>query len=75
MEAVKESPNPIQHLKDPVDPAKLAHRELLSGEFWKKIPAYHDISEEQFLDHKWQAKNSITKISKLLATLQGIVPK
>ncbi|ACY12822.1 KamA family radical SAM protein [Haliangium ochraceum] len=65
----------IVHLKAPVDPATLAHRHLLDGPFWQRIPAYKEVSEEQFLDHKWQAKNSITKPAKLLAALQEIVPQ
>ena len=51
----------------------LAHRELLGGEFWRRIPAYANVSEAEFLDHKWQAKHSITNIRKLLATLEGLV--
>ena len=31
------------------------------------------MTEAEFLDHKWQAKNSITNIPKLLAALQGLV--
>ena len=44
--------------------------QLLGGEFWKRIPAYANVSEAEFLDHKWQAKNSITNIGKLLAALE-----
>ena len=29
--------------KPPVDPATLAHRDLLGGEFWRAIPAYADV--------------------------------
>ncbi len=53
--------------------ASLAHRELLGGEFWRRVPAYANISEAEFLDHKWQAKHSITNIGKLLAALEGLV--
>jgi lysine 2,3-aminomutase len=60
--------------KPPVDPSTLLYRSLRAGEWWKKIPAYKDVSEEQFLDHNWQAKNSITKIDKLLSTVQDLVP-
>src|SRR3954471_1648440 len=59
--------------KPPVDPATLAHRDLLGGEFWRAIPAYADVGPAEFLDHKWQAKHSITNIPKLLATLSGLV--
>jgi len=64
---------PPAALKPPVPSASLAHRELLGGEFWRRIPAYANISEAEFLDHKWQAKHSITNIGKLLAALEGLV--
>jgi lysine 2,3-aminomutase len=59
--------------KPPADPSTMAHRNLLQGEFWRRIPAYADVTEEQFLDHNWQAKSSITRVDKLLAALQGLV--
>jgi lysine 2,3-aminomutase len=60
-------------LRPPVPPASLAHRDLLGGEFWRRIPAYANVGEAEFLDHKWQAKHSITNIGKLLAALEGLV--
>jgi len=60
-------------LRPPVPAASLAHRELLGGEFWRRVPSYANVSEAEFLDHKWQAKHSITNIGKLLATLEGLV--
>jgi lysine 2,3-aminomutase len=60
-------------LKPPVDPASLTHRQLRGGPFWQAIPAYAQVSEAEFLDHRWQAKSSITNIPKLLAALQGLV--
>jgi len=65
----------IVHLKPPAPADALAHRELLDGPFWHKIPAYRDVTEEQFLDHIWQARHSITKPDKLLAALQDLVPQ
>ena len=53
-------------LKPPVDPSSLVHRKLLEGPFWQRVPAYAGVSEAEFLDHKWQAKNSITNVGKLL---------
>src|SRR5437763_15113047 len=64
---------PIQALRPPVPPASLAHRETLGGEFWRRVPAYANVTEAAFLDHKWQAKHSITNISKLLAALAGLL--
>jgi lysine 2,3-aminomutase len=66
-------PEPIVHKKAPVDPASLAYKELLRGPFWQKMPAYRDVTEQQFLDHAWQAKNTITNIPKLLKALEGLV--
>jgi lysine 2,3-aminomutase len=61
-------------LKPPVDPSSLVHRQLLDGPFWQHIPAYAQISEAEFLDHRWQAKNSITNVGKLLAAVKGLCP-
>jgi lysine 2,3-aminomutase len=68
---VAEEPAPT--LKPPVDPATLTHRDLLGGDFWRRIPAYAAITEAEFLDHRWQAKHSITNLGKLLGTLQSLV--
>jgi lysine 2,3-aminomutase len=65
--------SPVAAKKPPVDPATLAHKELLDGPFWQKIPAYREVTEVQFLDHSWQSKHTITKVSKLLEALQELV--
>ena len=44
----------INHLKPQVDPATLAWRELRRDPFWQKIPAWSEVDEETFLDHKWR---------------------
>jgi lysine 2,3-aminomutase len=59
--------------KPPVDPATLTHRDLEGGAFWRRIPAYAAVTEAEFLDHRWQAKHSITNTAKLLAALKGLV--
>jgi len=66
---------PIKHIKPVVDPSSLHHRHLLDGTFWQKIPAYRLIDEATFLDHSWQAKNSITNPQKLLQAVQHLVPQ
>ncbi|MBX3219876.1 MAG: KamA family radical SAM protein [Labilithrix sp.] len=48
------------------------HRDLLGGEFWRTIPAYADVTERDFRDHAWQAKNTITNATKLVAALRGL---
>jgi lysine 2,3-aminomutase len=52
----------------------LKHRQLLDGDFWRKIPAYQHISREVFLDHIWQARNSITRPEQLKDVLQDLLP-
>ncbi len=65
----------ITHIKPGVDATTLLHRNLLDGPFWQKIPAYKNIDEATFLDHNWQAKNTITNPARLLATVQDLVPQ
>jgi lysine 2,3-aminomutase len=60
-------------LKPPAAPEALAHRQLLDGPFWQRIPAYANVTEAEFLDHAWQAKHSITNTTKLLAAVAGLV--
>src|SRR5579859_6354340 len=65
---------PIVPKKPAVDPSSLVHKDLQRGPFWQRIPAYREVSEAQFLDHAWQAKNSVTKIAKLLEAVESLVP-
>lgn len=53
--------------------ASVRHRDLVGGEFWRRIPAFRDVTEQEFLDHRWQMKNTITRHSTLLEKLQGLV--
>ena len=61
--------------KPPVSEDRLDHRDLLDGEFWRRIPAYKDVDKDTFLDHRWQSKKTIRKADKLLETLAGIAPQ
>jgi lysine 2,3-aminomutase len=61
------------HVKPPVDPALLEHRNLRTGEFWREIPAYEKVGEKTFLDHIWQGKNSVKTPEELFATIGEIV--
>jgi lysine 2,3-aminomutase len=49
------------------------HRELVEGEFWQRVPAYRDIDEATFLDHRWQAKHSVTRAEQLYSVLRECV--
>jgi lysine 2,3-aminomutase len=61
------------HVKPPVDPALLEHRNLRGGEFWRTIPAYEDVDEKTFLAHIWQGRNSVKTPEELFETIGEIV--
>ncbi|MEA2665637.1 MAG: lysine 2,3-aminomutase [Candidatus Eremiobacteraeota bacterium] len=63
----------MHHLKPPVDPAALEHRNLRQGEFWREIPKYEHVDEKTFLDHIWQGKNSVKTAEELFETIGAIV--
>ncbi len=60
--------------KPPVEASALVHRDLRRGPWWQRIPAYRTIDQATFLDHSWQSKSSITKVSKLVEAIQDLVP-
>ncbi len=57
----------------PPERSPLEHRELLRGAFWQNVPLYAGVSEAEFLDHTWQAKNTISKPTKLVEALRELV--
>ncbi len=63
----------LAHTKPPIDPATLLYKTMPEAPDWRRIPAYADVTEEQFLDHRWQAKKSITRPDKLLEALRSLV--
>jgi len=62
----------IVHKKPAVDPTTLEHKNLTMPD-WRRIPSYAEVSDEQFFDHHWQSKKSITRPDKLLEALRGLV--
>ena len=52
----------------------LLHRQLRSGDFWREIPAFAEVSREEFLDYKWQIKNSLYGERRLLELMEGLAP-
>jgi lysine 2,3-aminomutase len=63
---------PIIHLKPRVDPETITWRSPRRDEFWRKIPAWADVSYDDFVSHKWQEKHAITSADKLLKTVQEL---
>ncbi len=54
--------------------ARLDHRDLRGGEFWRAIPKFRDVDEPTFLDHIWQGRNSVKTPEELLETIAGAAP-
>jgi lysine 2,3-aminomutase len=71
-ELTKRPSEPAPALKPPVDPATFTYKMLLEMPDFRRIPAYADVTDEQFLDHRWQSKKSITRPDKLLETLREL---
>ena len=46
------------------------HRTFRDDEFWRDIPAWSDISREEFGDHLWQARKSVISLKQVQETLQ-----
>ncbi len=53
--------------------ASLAHRDLRSDEFWRGIPAYAELSAQEFNDHRFQSRNCVTSLRKLRQVLGDLV--
>lgn len=52
-------------LKPPVLQAALRHRQFRQDGFWTILNAYSHVSAEEFLDHAFQNKNSVTSLEDL----------
>lgn len=61
-------------LKEPVAENELDHRDLDDTEFWRKIPAFQHVTREEFLDHRFQNRNSARSVSDLKDLLRGLAP-
>ena len=46
------------------------HRALRGDRFWRQIPAWRDVDEATFLDHRWQLSKSVSSTD-VLASLLG----
>ena len=62
-------------VRPPVSEDELEHRQLDDGEFWREIPIFEDVTEEQFLDHIWQMRNSVYGEDQLIEALEGLAPE
>ena len=60
---------------EPPGPARPDHRELRRDEFWRGIPAYQKVCEEEFRTHTFQNRHTVTNARQLRETLDGLVPQ
>jgi lysine 2,3-aminomutase len=64
---------PKRPVRAEATPESVKHRELKGGDFWREIPAFRNVTEAEFLDHTFQARNTVVKAKVLLDMLSGIV--
>ena len=55
----------------PDRPTLPPHRTLRSDRFWQRVPAYRQIDEATFLDHRWQCRHAVTRADQLRETVAG----
>ena len=61
-------------INPPVDQADMAHKEFRDDDYWRVIPAYANLRTDEFNDHRFQSRNSITSLKKLQQVVGNIVP-
>jgi lysine 2,3-aminomutase len=70
----KAAPPKERRARPPVDASELEHRNLRDDEFWREIPAFADVEEDEFLDYIWQMRNSAYGEDKLVEIIEGVAP-
>jgi len=66
---------PVATAEEPPSLALPDHRNLRRDEFWRGIPAYEKVSEEEFRTHTFQIKHAVTNVRQLREALGGLVPE
>lgn len=64
-------PEPI---KTPVTAEDLEHRDLDESLFWQRIPAFRHVARAEFLDHRFQNRNTARSTKDLNDLLRGLAP-
>ena len=62
-EPSKQNLQPESHLP-------VVNYDLRSDEVWKRIPAWKNVSKQEFSNYSWQVQNSISSIKGLVSILQ-----
>jgi lysine 2,3-aminomutase len=59
----------------PTEGTIASHRQLLEGDFWRAIPAYKDVGRDEFGDHRFQMKQTVTRPDQLLRVVRDLAPQ
>lgn len=59
----------------PAEPTLSSWRRFRRDAFWRSIPAWSDLPEADFLDHRWQEKNAVTRAEGLRVLLGDRLPE
>ncbi|MEA3211993.1 MAG: lysine 2,3-aminomutase [Chthoniobacter sp.] len=60
---------------EPLSPVRTDHRDLRRDEFWRVLPAYAKVREDEFRTHTFQNRNTVTNARQLRETLGALVPE
>lgn len=61
-------------LKDAVTSDDLEHRDMDDSRFWQRIPAFRHVARDEFLDHRFQNRNTARSVKDLNDLLRGLAP-
>ncbi|MEH2449760.1 KamA family radical SAM protein [Nostoc sp.] len=64
-----------ENFKPVIKMESLKYRLFTQDEFWRDIPQFSNVSEKDFLNYKWQTRNSIYDQKTLIKTISNIAPK
>ena len=48
----------------------MEHRSFRDDEFWRAIPAWRDVTRDEFGNHLWQARHAVTSLKRVKEALQ-----
>lgn len=74
IELIPQGPGVVEWPPEPVSRPDLRHRTFDDTEFWKSIPEYGPVARDEFLDHRFQSRMSVTRLEQLEKTVGGLAP-
>lgn len=63
------------HLKSTITTNEIQHRKFIDSAFWKRIPAFNNVSHEKFLEVKFQNKHTVRNVGELKQALDNVVDR